>query len=534
MDKTGRLKTNAKYILVLSLLCIVLFFFRMGSHALWDRDEGLHASTSKDMILNKDWITPEYNGENFYDKPALFNWFVAISFLIFGFTEFAARLPAAVLGWGGVIVTYYLGREMFNAKTGFISAVILATSAEYIVLSRVVVHDISLMFFITLAFSLFYIGYQDENKRRFCFLSGYAALGFAVLAKGPVGILLPVMVIGIFLILNKNLKFVREMHLGWGILIFSGIAAPWYILISLQNPDYFEYFFLKQNFGSFLDNVHSRHPGPFYYYLPLLFGGFFPWSLFLPLAIYDAVRKKIKSRREPILYILIWFAAIFVFFSLASSKLGTYILPVFPALSLLVGFFWHELTASPGREYHKTVVFSFIPAVTIIFAALIYLSLFPPHELDIQFGFNPVHLKYLALLSGGISIPALFALLKRKYPIFLYVITALMVAVVIFAYLLIIPAVDPFRSTKSQAIKLDGILEPHEDLLFYGREKPSALFYTNRKAARLDRRQLRKLMKSNKTVYCIVSRDDWDEELARVKKFAAIFYEKGDRLIIRN
>jgi 4-amino-4-deoxy-L-arabinose transferase-like glycosyltransferase len=180
------------------MLCIVLFFFRLGSHALWDRDEGLQASTSKDMILNSNWITPTYNGENFYDKPALFNWFVAISFLIFGFTEFAARLPAAIFGWGGVIVTYYLGRKMFNAKTGFLSAVILATSAEYIVLSRVVVHDISLTFFTTLALAFFYIGYQNENKRRLKFLLGYAALGLAALAKGPVGLLLPVMVIGCF------------------------------------------------------------------------------------------------------------------------------------------------------------------------------------------------------------------------------------------------------------------------------------------------------------------------------------------------
>ncbi len=195
MDRISPLNTSAAYILVLSLLCIVLFFFRMGSHALWDRDEGLHASTSKEMILSNNWITPSYNGENFYDKPALFNWFVAISFLIFGFTEFAARLPAAMFGWGGVIATYYLGRKMFNPKTGFLSAVILATSTEYIALSRVVVHDISLMFFITLALAFFYTGYQSENKRRLNFLLGYAALGLAALAKGPVGLLLPVMAI---------------------------------------------------------------------------------------------------------------------------------------------------------------------------------------------------------------------------------------------------------------------------------------------------------------------------------------------------
>ena len=534
MDRTSPLYASVTHILVLSLLCIVLFFFRMGSHALWDRDEGLHASTSKEMILSDNWITPAYNGENFYDKPALFNWFVAISFLIFGFTEFAARLPAAIFGWAGVITTYYLGCKMFNPKTGFFSAVILATSTEYIALSRVVVHDISLMFFITLALAFFYIGYQSENKRRLYFLLGYAALGFAALAKGPVGLLLPAMVIGLFLIFNKNIKFVKEMQLGWGFLLFMGIAAPWYILIGLQNPDYFEYFFIKQNFGSFLDDVHSRHPGPFYYYFPLLFGGFSPWSLFLPLVLYDAIRNKIKSHRDAILYILIWFAAIFIFFSLASSKLSSYILPVFPALSLLMGFFWHKLATKPTRGYQKAVLFSFTPAVIIFPATLIYFSYFPSPDLEIKFGFNLIHLKYLALMSSGISILAFFALLNRRYPMFLFIIAALMISVVVFAYQFVIPAIDPYRSTKNLAIKLDDILEPQENFLFYGREKPSALFYANRKATRLSYRQLRQLMKSSKTVYCIVSRDDWEEELAGGEKFAAIFIEDGKALVIRN
>ena len=137
-------------------------------------------------------------------------------------------------------------------------------------------------------------------------------------------------------------------------------------------------------------------------------------------------------------------------------------------------------------------------------------------------------------MSSGISILALFTLLNRQYPMFLFIIAALMVSVVVFAYQFIIPAIDPYRSTKNLAIKLDDILEPQENFLFYGREKPSALFYANRKATRLNYRQLRQLMKSNKTVYCIVSRDDWEEEIASGEKFADIFFKDGKGLIIRN
>ncbi|CAB1073244.1 Polymyxin resistance protein ArnT, undecaprenyl phosphate-alpha-L-Ara4N transferase; Melittin resistance protein PqaB [Olavius algarvensis Delta 1 endosymbiont] len=530
----SRFNHSASHILMLSLLCILLFFFRMGGHSLWDIDEGMHAATSKDMVLSNDWITPTYNGENFYDKPALFNWFVAVSFLIFGFTEFAARLPAALLGWGCVMTTYYLGREMFNPRTGFLSAVILATSIEFIVLARFVVHDISLAFFITLALALFYMGYQRAEKRRLCFLIGYAALGMAALAKGPVGLLLPVMVIGLFLILRKKIGFVKEMQIGWGLLLVMVVAAPWYTLISLENPDYFEYFFLKQNFGSFFDDVHSRHPEPFYYYLPLLFGGFFPWSLFLPYTLYDAVRKKITSHGEGILYILIWFGAIFVFFSLASSKLGTYILPLFPALSLLVGVFLHELTTTPNRASHKAALISCFSVLAIFAGALIFLFLYPPVDLATNFGFNLAHLKSIAMLAIGISALAFFAILKRKYAIFLFSNALLMVVIVVCAFQYIMPAIDAYRSTKGPALKLDEILEPGENLIFYDRVMDSALFYTDRKATEIHYEELRTLMTSNQDVYCIISREDWEEEVTDGRTFASIFMEYGDRLIIRS
>jgi len=534
MDRTAALNHRAIHILALTLLCLILFFFQLGSYSLWDVDEGKHASTSKNMVLSGDWITPKYNGENFYDKPALFNWLAAISFLLFGFTEFAARLPAALLGWGGVITTYYLGRKIFHHQAGFLSAVILATSVEYIALSRVVVHDISLTFFMTLALTLFYIGYQSEKKRRRNFLFGYAALGLAFLAKGPVGLMLPAMVIGLFLILKRNIGFLKEMQLGWGILLFFAVAAPWYILISIRNPDYFEYFFIKQNFGSFFGGESSRHPESIDWYLQFLFGGFLPWSLFLPLALYDAIRRKLKTGDGKILYILIWFVAIFVFFSLGSSKRGSYILPLFPALSLLVGVFLNDLMVAPNRAYHRVALCSFVPVAAIFPLALIYLWLFPPYEIETQFGFYLIQLKYILILATGITVFAFYALLKRKYPIFLFSVTALVISMIVVIFLFIMPAIDPYRTTKGPGLKLDEILEPDDDLLFYGREKASVLFYTNRKVVSLNYQQLRNLMNSDKTAYCIISREDWEEELKDSDIFARIFFEDGDRMIISN
>jgi 4-amino-4-deoxy-L-arabinose transferase-like glycosyltransferase len=370
-------KKETLFVITLIVTCLILFFFGLGAVPIQDIDEAMHAATSKDMVLSGDWVTPRYNGENFYDKTPLYNWLAAISFLLFGFTEFAARLPAALLGSGCVLITYWLARRMFGPVVAFLSALVLATSAEYMVLSRVVVHDISLAFFVTLALTLFFVGYKNEKHRKPAFLFGYAALGFAVLAKGPVGVVLPMMIIGLFLICKGQLRFLKEMQIGWGLFIFLAVAAPWYILMSVRNPDYSEYFFLKQNIGSFLSQ-QSRHPKPFYYYIPVLMGGFFPWSLFLPLALFRALRSKTALHGDGTIFALIWFGVIFIFFSMASSKLGTYILPLFPAAALLVGVLWKDLLYASNHVLHKGVFYSYLPFAAIMPPALIYLLLFPP------------------------------------------------------------------------------------------------------------------------------------------------------------
>jgi len=283
-----------------------MFFFRLGSRPLWNIDEGKHAVTSKEMVLSGDWITTTLYGENFYDKPILFNWLVALSFLVFGFTEFAARFPAAILGLGCVGVTYLLGRSMFGPTTGFLGGMILATSGMFIVLSRSVVHDISLVFFMTLALFFFYLGYTSEQRRKTYFLLFYASLGFAVLAKGPMGVLLPGLIIGLLLLLKGKLRFLKEMEMGWGVVVFLIVAAPWYVLISLNNSDYAGYFFIENNIMRFL-SLEARHARPFWFYFPVLLGGFSPWSFFLPLAFIRVFRGGWKSMNERTLFLILWF-----------------------------------------------------------------------------------------------------------------------------------------------------------------------------------------------------------------------------------
>jgi 4-amino-4-deoxy-L-arabinose transferase-like glycosyltransferase len=523
-------KNEAFLILILIALCLTLFFFRLGTRPLWDIDEGKHAVTSKEMILSEDWITPKFNGEPFYDKPVLYNWLVALAFLVFGFTEFAARLPAAVLGSGCVIITYLLGKKLYNPGIGFLGAVILATSVEFIILSRTVVHDISLVFFITLALYLFYVGYKDNRHRKRNLLLFYSALGFAVLSKGPVGLALPAMIISLYLIVERNLKFIMKMQIGWGILIFLAVASPWYILISLKNPDYAGYFFIEQNLGSFLSS-DSRHPNPFYYYIPVLFGGFFPWSWVLPLALIYAVRRKFESIQESTAFLVIWFSIVFIFFSMAGSKLPTYILPLFPAASLLVALCWQELLNSPTMKIRKGFLYSFLPVVVIFLAVVIYLWFHPLVEMEYKAGIKLGQIYFPAIWLVICIVSAFLFLLGEKNQAFFISIAGMTVSAILLFLLIIVPSVNPYRSTKQLSKKYDQLIPANEKLVFYRRIRESALFYTHRQAQVLETaEQLKDYLASDQRVYAITTR----KRLARLSFRPYVVERQGDKLLISN
>jgi 4-amino-4-deoxy-L-arabinose transferase-like glycosyltransferase len=520
-------------ILILLSLCAILFFFHLGKDPLWDGDEGMHAATSKDMILSGDWITPTLNGEKFYDKPVLYNWFVALSLLVFGFDEFAARLPSALLGVGCVFVVYLLGRKMFGPLAGFLSGVILATSGEQVVLSRTVVHDIALAFFVTLALYSFYAGFRQEHHRKRYLLLFYASSGFAVLAKGPVGALLPAMIISLFLLLRKRVNFLKEFLSLGGILLFIVIAAPWYILILFRNSDYGSYFFIQQNLMNFLSS-EARHSGPFYYYFPVILGGFFPWSCFLPLALFRSFRDGLMKGDEAVAFLLIWSLVVFLFFSAASSKLATYLLPMFPAVSCLVGLLWRDLLEDPTPELQRGSLYSFVLLLAAFLAAMIFIYVHPPENFEPDYGLNLSRFKYEGLVFLGVLTLPWGLLLRRRPKASFAALTGTVICAILFVLWVVVPLMNPYRSTKGFALKLDRMLPPGEKLVFGRVLRDSALFYTNRKAILLTtRKEMMNFLGSEGRVFCVIRRSlvENDEKL---RPLAHIIDQEGHKVIISN
>ncbi len=467
----------------------------------------MHAATSKDMVLSGDWTTPTMNGERFFDKPAFHNWLVALAFVVFGFTEFAARLPNATLGLGCVLVTYLLGRRLYGPGAGFFGAVVLATAAEFFVLSRTVMHDMSLAFFVTLGLALWFVGHSKNAAERGWFLLSYATFGGAMLAKGPTGVLLPGAVVFLFLLARQELRFLGRMSLGWGLLIGLLVAAPWYLAVSLRNPDYARYFFIELNFGSFLSE-EAHHQEPFHYYLPVLLVGLLPWSFFLPAALVRAWQRKGEDRHGGTVFLLLWAGLYLAFFSAAESKLATYILPLFPPLALLLGRLWHELATTPTATLRRAVLWSFAPFLALPVGVILWVRTqpLPLTELAVRYGVTLEEaVAPLVALILGLAAAFVLVLLRRTRTGFAGIAVSFAACIALF-FAFIVPVMNLHRSSREMALELDELLPEGEPIVNCGNMRDSALFYTDRRLRMIrNRKVVRDLLSSEAPFSCLIS-----------------------------
>ncbi len=330
----------------LLLLCSLLYFWELGRIPFYNYEESKEALIVWEIVNGGGWILPRRNGTEMPLKPPLFHWIGAgISLLGGQVSEFAVRAPSAVAASAAVVLTFFCGQAWWSWRVGLFAALILATSPEW---ARWAIHarsDMLLVFFMTAAMLSFFQLWQERASRRSLVYVFYASLGLAILAKGPLGFLLPVLVIVAFLAERRDLQFISKMKLAGGSLVMVVIAASWYVLATAQGGgEFVSRQILDENVFRFFA---SEQGGPsrdhsFYYYVPTLCAGMLPWSLFFPALIYALYRSHgqgdAKSR-----YLMIWCGVALLFFSLASGKRSNYILPIYPALALLLGVWWQEL-----------------------------------------------------------------------------------------------------------------------------------------------------------------------------------------------
>ncbi|MBP2632820.1 MAG: hypothetical protein H6Q70_3448 [Firmicutes bacterium] len=363
--------------LITAIISMIIIFFNLDGIPLLDPDEPVYAETPKEMFLYNDFISPRIFGEYWYDKPPMYYWLVALSYKIFGINDFAARFPSASLAVICIFAMWYFGNKIFNQRTGMASALILLTSIEYFYLGKAAVTDITLNLFLTCSLFSFI------TKKYYLF---YFFAGLAVLTKGPIGLFFPSIIVIIYLVVTNNLKELTRIKLPLGIVIFSITALPWYIIMyHLHGSIFIDTFLGFHNLTRF---TTPEHPSGvvWYYYIPVLLIGFFPWNALLIQSIYHSFIHY-RDKFSELIFLNIWFIVVFLFFSISQTKLVSYILPMYPPMAMLVGWYIDKLSNNyynAKRQYSWSIL-SCILIIGFVIGALLNINQIPNYNQSVVF-----------------------------------------------------------------------------------------------------------------------------------------------------
>ncbi|MFA5929110.1 MAG: glycosyltransferase family 39 protein, partial [Candidatus Margulisiibacteriota bacterium] len=475
-------RDNWKYLALLLVLGFALIFWQLGQPSLWQGDEGIYGEIAREMHDSGNFITPHYNYAPRFDKPPLYFWLTAISYKIFGINETIVRLWPALFGLSTVFLVFIMGSYLWHRKVGFIAALIMLTSFQNVIQSRTAMMDTALTFWLTLCVFFLLKWYRENNWGNFYLAA--ATSGVAVLVKGPVGLLFPLVVMLIALLISKDVKRLLDKRVLVSAGIFLVVSVPWYLAAYLANGAVFiSDFFGYQNIARFTKAI-EQHGAPWYFYILTLLVGLFPWCAFLPVLARDKGEHQDKDTKFLKTFFWAWIVFIFVFFSFSQSKLPGYIFPVFPMLSLLLGAklsalldtkAWQALSrAGRGLILSGIVLYSLL---AIVFSGVIYYvvnNVSPSESPLLLSSFQP-----LFWLLAGSAILGLFTFFKPK----LSLIVIIGVQVIFFAILLttILPQTEKDKSINEIGRQLLQTMSAGQQIGQYKYVEPRAVFYSRHK-----------------------------------------------------
>ncbi|PIG94440.1 glycosyltransferase family 39 protein [Gloeocapsopsis sp. IPPAS B-1203] len=510
--------TRAWIVSIIWLLVIgwLAFFWNLGSTGLVDETEPLFAEAARQMTVTGDYITPYFNEETRFDKPPLVYWLMAIAYSTIGVNEWAARLPSALSAFALVCLGFYTllffgvgtsdsytrsspraPRSFFCAGLG---AALIALNPETIAWARIGVSDMLLTGCMCSGLLCFFLGYAQPLKPQIqvrWYLAFYVLVALAILAKGPVGIVLPGIIIGLFLLyVGKLSEVLREMRIVWGSLLILAIAIPWYILVIGANGwNYINSFFGYHNIERFT-GVVNNHSAPWYFYFLVVLLGFAPWSIYLPVAIAQtrfwqrSYWRSTDRSTHLSLFAFVWFVAIFGFFTIAVTKLPSYVLPLMPAAAILVALLWSRLNHREARRQQNSRFLLWSHWLNVLFLLGLAIGLFALPNL---IGSDPaipnlresIQQSGLPVLAGLIwlvaAIAGIFFIIRRRWQGLL---AANLLGFIIFLVFVVTPAYFWMDQARQLPLReLSAIArqsEPNEELIMIGFKKPSVVFYTQR------------------------------------------------------
>jgi 4-amino-4-deoxy-L-arabinose transferase-like glycosyltransferase len=329
---------QGRRVLALWVVAVALWFGPLGTPHLFDPDEGRYAEIPREMVASGDWITPRLDAIKYFEKPALQYWATALAYRVFGEHAWTARLWPALCGFLGLLLSWAVGRKLYDRRSAALAVIIQASSLLYLAMARIATLDMSLGFGLQIAMCALALLAQQRPTPASWRLPAMLGVGIAlaVLSKGLVGILIPGAVACVYLLWRRDWTLPLRAQPWWTVLALAVLAAPWFVLVSRRNPEFAHFFFIVQHFQRYLSRAGFDRYQPVWFFVWVLALGLLPWTTLLPGALRQAWRGARAGERGTAM-LLVWALFVFAFFSLSQSKLVPYILPVVPALALLSG-----------------------------------------------------------------------------------------------------------------------------------------------------------------------------------------------------
>ena len=442
---------NSKYVKHIIILIVLSYFclmFGNGLLSLTVPDEVFYAQAAKEMLQQHNWMTPYLFGQPNFEKPIFLYWLLNLSFIIFGINSFSARFFPALFGIIGIIAVYLLARLGFkDPKKAFICAIVLMTSALYIGLARTVFTDLIFSIFILLSLLSFYWGYSFKDKLGPGILLFFAFAGLATLTKGPLGLIIPFLTAAAFLLIKKDIKFLLNRYLFWGLLVFGLISLPWYILMfKLYGNTFIHEFFYNDHYRRLIEAEH-RSNDTWYFYPLSMAGCIFPWSVFLCISLFFLPGYLKRKDNSFYVFLICLIAVVFTVAQSAHSKLISYIFPLFPALALFTGGFIADAVASQEKNrWVYRALFIGLLAVFLVPVVLIIVWLGFKHYLSLYVSSQlTINLFILIFLVFGFIL--LFLILKKRLIKSIYCL-ALFVPIMIYLIPFVHADIEPYLSPR--------------------------------------------------------------------------------------
>jgi 4-amino-4-deoxy-L-arabinose transferase-like glycosyltransferase len=449
-----------KHIAIIMVFLAALAFFIPFSAdiPITDPVESNYALTAKEMVLSGDWLSPRIYGHYWFDKPVMTYWLIAASYKVFGFSEFAARFPAMLFSAASVAFAYWFSRIIFNNRQAALySTLVLATSLEFWVLSRMIITDAVLFFYTSVSLATFYLGMQD--KKAIWYVLAYATAGLAVLTKGPVGIILPGIIVFVYIICTRQWRLLSKLFIIRGGAIFLLVAAPWYVLMyQVHGQEFIDTFLGLHNY---LRATVSEHPkdNVFYYYLVLFPISLLPWTGIFFKAVFSVIKREKSSVQT---FLVAWILTMVAFYTMMATKYPTYVFPAtFPA-ALLIGQYLRQMQEQQNRKF-----WWWLSLPTII---LLIIAGGAPQLISMAIGKN-------LLLSSAIFLGLIIAWLQIKGNTDRLPVTTALTAIII-SLLLIHNGLVPLTQSRSAKAVVQPLPQEGAAVASYGEYATSAVFYS--------------------------------------------------------